>query len=113
MKTEDLKNLGILGAVLGVAFIVARTFSKVTGSLTTFGEAIGSGLYDYFHPDPVGNVVYYVVRFPNGDKHSVPANTVASDGTFTNKGDGIVYKGDGKRYRLVTDKSGNHAAFLA
>lgn len=111
MKAKDWL---LLGAVAGAGLWVYGKLGGVSKALTTAGEAIGSGLYDLFNPDPLGEVTYYIVRFPDGAKHAVPSRSVSADGFFTNTGDGYKYKGDGKRYKLLTDRTtGARAAFLA
>lgn len=85
---------------------------KVVDKLTETGAKAGSGLYDLFHPDVVGETVFYTVQFPgplgDGQRHSVPSRSVNTDGEF------IVGPawGDGKstplqmrrRWRIVTDR---------
>jgi hypothetical protein len=111
VKKETALLLG-LGGVL--AYYLVQKLRGAAEVLTKTGEAIGSGLYDVFHPDPVGEVTFYIVRFPDGALHSIPSRAVASDGTFINTGDGRQYKGDGKRYKLLTDRTtGARVAFLA
>lgn len=96
--------------VTGAAYAAA---DKVVDKLTQTGEKIGSGVYDFFHPDVVGETIFYTVQFPgpvgDGLKHSVPSRSVNTDGVF------IVGPtwGDGKatplqmrrRWRIVVDRS--------
>lgn len=110
----DKKTALFLGLGGVLAFYVIQKLRGAGEVLTKTGEAIGSGLYDVFHPDPVGEVTYYVVRFPDGALHSVPSRSVSASGYFTNTGDGRQYKGDGLRYKLLTDRTtGARVAFLA
>lgn len=111
MKTEDLKNLGILAALAGGAVLAYRFYSDAKGALTTAGEAIGSGLFDFFHPDQLGETTFYIVTFPDGVKHSVPSRSVDANGLFTNKNLAPNYAGDGKRYRILVATNGTRTAF--
>lgn len=109
------------GAVLGGLFLAYKVVSGVVTvagagakALTSTGEAIGSGLYDMFHKDPVGDATYYIVQFPDGQRHQVPSRSVDSSGLFKNSGDGYVYQGDGRTYRLVVERAtGNKVAVPA
>lgn len=100
----DRKTLLLLAA-LGIAgFYLYRQFGALKDTLRTAGEAIGSGLFDLFHPDQVGEMLFYKVRFPDGQFHSVPSRAVRPDGTFLNRNLAPNYAGDGKVYRLLIDK---------
>lgn len=112
MKLGDVKDVAIVGAVLGGLYLLTRAGSKAAEALTSAGEAIGSGLYDFFHPNQVGETTFYVVTFPDGSRHSVPASAVDSSGVFLNKNLSPTYAGDGKRYRIVVSKiDGTRSAF--
>lgn len=84
MNTTDTV---LLIGVAGAAWFVWREFNKkkekVLSLLDTLSTAIGSGLFDLFHPDPVGETTFYMVTFPDGQRHSVPSRTVSTKGVFT------------------------------
>lgn len=64
---------------------VYRKLDAVPKALNAAGAAIGGGLYEFFHPDPTGEKLFYVVNFSNG-KHAIPSSTVDSAGRFTFRG---------------------------
>lgn len=112
MKTKDWLLLALFGAG---AYFLYRTSTAAQRALATAGEAIGSGLFDLFHPDQVGETLFYTVAFPDGQNHAVPSRSVNSAGRFVNRNLSPSYPGDGKTYQLVVDKSKpagvNKAAF--
>lgn len=103
MKTEDIKNLGIVAALGFGAYALYTTLNAARKGLTTVGDAIGSGLYDFFHPNEMGETKFFLVTFPDGQRHSIPASYIDASGIFVNKPDpnNPTYKGDGKTYRIV------------
>ena len=112
MKFSDVKDVAIVGALAAGVYLLTRATSKVADALTDAGSAIGSGLYDFFHPDQLGETTFYVVTFPDGQRHSVPASKVDSSGVFLNQNLAPTYAGDGKRYRIVVSKAnGTRSAF--
>lgn len=114
-KGVDLQLL----VLLGLGGIGVWAVNKLTGwgsdaarGLRTFGEAIGSGLYDLFHKNQAGELLFYNVRFADsGKQHAVASGTVSQDGIFmwpqvTNARTGKVeYPSGAKRYRLLVDKN--------
>lgn len=118
-------KINLQSALVTVGFLVgAYLVYRITGAayqaadavvdkLTDTGSKIGSGVYDFFHPDVVGESVFYTVGFPKpvGDaqKHAVPSRSVAEDGTFVL---GPTW-GNGqatplqmrRRWRIVVDRS--------
>lgn len=101
----DRKTLLML-AVLGFAgYYLYRRAADVVKVFRTAGEALGSGLFDLFHPDPVGERLYYNVLFPDGQRHSVPSRAVANDATFVNRNLSPNYPGDGRKYKIIVDKT--------
>lgn len=96
MKLGDVKDAAILAAVLGGGYLAYKTFGKARDGLTTVGEKIGSGLYEFFNPDPLRDQLFLAVRFPDGSARSVSADLVDQNGFFTFT--------DGKRYRILIDK---------
>lgn len=96
------------GVIGGGAYLLYQLFTTVRSgaqALNDAGTAIGSGLYDFFHRDPLGETLYYTVTFPDGSRHSVPSRSVDNAGLFRNSGNGVNYAGDGETYRLVIEKS--------
>ena len=86
------------GAIAGVAYLAYQavsTVASVKGALNSLGSALGSGLYDLFHPDQTGEMLYYTVQFPDGERHAVGSRTVDGSGRFT---------WGGRRYQLLVDK---------
>lgn len=74
----------------------ATAIVKGVGTLPrTIGEAIGSGLFDLFHPDAAGESLYYTATFPDGARHAIPSGSVDAGGRFSYAG---------LRYQLVTQK---------
>lgn len=89
-------------AVAGVAYVGYKIYSTVSGAadvvsgaLNSTGSAIGSGLYDFFHPDQTGEMLFYTVTFPNGERHAIGSREVDSSGRFTY---------NARRYQIVTKK---------
>ena len=108
VNVAKLKDWLVIGAVGAGAYLAYRTIGavgKVPAALKSAGEAVGSGLYYWFNPDTFGETTMHIVRFPDGQKHSVPSRAVDSTGTFTNRQLSPNYAGDGKRYTLVVEKS--------
>lgn len=103
----DFEKYLVWGAIIGVGYIVLKTLGLISSAkeaLTETGGAIGRSVYDWFHPDTVGEKINYTVKFPDGSFHTVGSLTVGNDGTFTNKGAPPFYVGDGKVYRLARAK---------
>jgi hypothetical protein len=116
----DAKSLVVLAAISAGAYIAYRLFNvasdaakKVADTLTETGGAIGSKVFDLFHPNQVGETLFYSVTFSgpvgDGQRHSVPSSAVTSDGVFLL---GPTW-GDGKptplqmrrRWRIKVDRS--------
>lgn len=95
-------------AIGGIGYLVLKTiglFKSASDVLTSAGSAAGGAVYEWLHPNAVGETIFYTARFPDGSFHTVPSLSVASDGTFTNKGSPPLYVGDGKVYRLAVSKT--------
>ena len=91
-KINPQSALITVGFLVG-AYLVYRitgaaseTIDKVVDSFTSTGENLGERVFDFFHPDPVGETTFYTVEFPgpigDGQRHSVPARSVNADGIF-------------------------------
>lgn len=93
MKTKDWLLLGALGFA---AYYAYKKFTGAAALLTSAGEAAGGAVYELFHPDTVGETLFYTVSFPGGVNHAVPSRSVATDGTFTYQG---------TNYRLMVDRT--------
>lgn len=94
----DFEKLLTWAAIAGIGFFGYKIYSglsAVKDSLSSLGSALGSGLYDLFHPDQTGEMVFYNVLFPDGQKHAIPSRSVDSSGRFTYQG---------RRYQLLVDK---------
>lgn len=105
MKSDTLFIVGAIG--IGAYFIyeAVQKAVAVREKLQNVGEAIGSGLFDFFHPDPVGETTFYIPTFPDGTRHSVPSRSVNSRGQFiltqfygSQVWQLLTSKSDGKRY---------------
>lgn len=78
----------LVGAYLvyRITSAASETVDKVVDSLTNTGSKVGERVFDFFHPDVVGESVFYTVEFPgpvgDGKRHSVPSRSVNSDGVF-------------------------------
>ena len=101
---EKWLTWGAIGAGLYLAWKTYSGLSAAADVLANTGSAIGSGLYDFFHPDAVGETLFYTVNFPDGSRHSVPSSVVAGDGWFRNAHLTPNYAGDGRTYRIVKRK---------
>lgn len=97
MKTRDWL---ILLAAAGAAYYLYKKVALIPAVLTSTGEAIGSGLYDWFHPDAGAQETDYYVHFSNGNYY-IPSTTVDSAGLFTFRG---------AQFRIMNDSAGNHHA---
>lgn len=111
---EKILTWGAIGVGLYLALKVVGIIEATGSVLKSSGEAIGSGLFDFFHRDQVGEMTFYTVMFPDGQKHTVPSRAVDSNGFFVNRNLSPNYAGDGKRYRILVRKSdGAKSAVLA
>jgi len=63
----------------GLPGTLGNFFNQLLGGAP---EAAASAIGDWFVPDPAGDSVFYIVNFPDGERHAIGAGTVASDGTF-------------------------------
>lgn len=97
MNTDKLVNLAIIAAGAYIVYKVSKTVPKVGAALNSVGSAIGSGLYDLFHKDQTGEMLYYTPVFPDGSRHAIASGDVSDDGKF-------FYML--KSYQLVTPKDG-------
>lgn len=106
------RDIWVLFALAVGGYVVYRILSDRLGNaLESVGSAIGSGLFDLFHRNQVGETLFYTVQFPpaplaDGQKHAVPSSTVDKEGRFR------LPKFFGtKLFRIVLDKQGfKHAA---
>lgn len=97
-------NLLLIGAGIYALSLIMGVARKIPDALTSVGEAIGSGLYEFIHPNAVGETRFLLVTFPDGQRHSVPSSTVGSNARFKftdgNTYDLIVRKSDGFKYAI-------------
>ena len=105
VNVEKLIPWIVAGGALVVVGKVLTIGASVKGALTSVGSAIGTGLYDYLHPNELGETVFAILIFPDGQKHSVPASKISASGTFVAKNLSPQYPGDGRTYRVLVDKS--------
>jgi hypothetical protein len=106
MKTRDIVIIAGLGA-LAVWFVskkLGAAGQAVLNAPAALGSKIGISLYDWIHPNTVGESVFYVVTFPGGARHAVASGDVAAGG-------GFMFQG--VPYYLKADASGNKFAVEA
>jgi len=78
MKLGNVKDLAIVGAVLGVGYFVYKTFGAVPEALNKVGSAIGTGAADFkdFVSEaffgPRYSMRFFIVNFAGGVKHAIP-----------------------------------------
>ena len=105
MNVEKILPWAVAGGALVLVGKALSVGAAVKNALTNVGSAIGTGLYDYLHPNELGDTVFAILIFPDGLKHSVPASRISSSGTFVAKNLSPQYPGDGRTYRVLVDKS--------
>jgi hypothetical protein len=105
MKTDTVLIVGAVGIGLYVIAQAVKGLGNIKDTLNDAGAAIGSGLFNLFHPDPVGETLYYTPTFPDGRRHAVPSRSVSRNGQFTlpefygpQRWLLLTSKQDGKRY---------------
>jgi len=105
---EKILTWGAIGVGLYLGLQVLGLVKGAKDALATAGGAIGSGLYSILHPNELGEMQFHVALFPDGVRHSIPSSAVSpGNGTFTNYWpSNPLYRGDGKRYKLVRDDKG-------
>lgn len=106
MKTENLITIGVVAVGAYFVYRAIQEAANVKDKLADVGSAIGSGLFDFFHPDQVGETIFYSVTFPklpigDGQRHAVPSRSVSSQGQFT-----LPAFFGSKRWQLLVDKNG-------
>jgi hypothetical protein len=83
------KNTLLLGAAGLAALVAYKWLNKIPQAFAdatrATGEAVGSGLFDLFHPDQVGEMLFYNVHFSNAN-HAIASGAVDSQGRFTYQG---------------------------
>lgn len=82
MKAQDYLILGAVGAGIFLALKLLRPAQAALDALGNAGAAIGSGLFDLFHPNQVGETLFYTTYFPNGSRHAVASQSVSASGQF-------------------------------
>lgn len=105
---KDLEKWIPWAIAAGVAFVAWEFLSvgkKAADALANAGGAIGSGLYDFFHKNQMGETLFYTATFPDSVRHTIPSRVVTEDGFFTNSNLSPQYAGDGVRYRLMKKKT--------
>lgn len=108
-KGTAYEGNGSILTVPGAVATLGNVTNQVLGGLPqTAGEAIGSGLYDFFHPSEGGASVTYVFTFPDGSKGAVNNTDVDGAGNFTYTGSNPAWKG--RNLQLLTAQDGSHTA---
>lgn len=110
MKIKDIENLSMIaigGAILYMIFKASKTVKDTIASagqfLSNTGESIGGSVFDIFHPNAAGDLLYYTVNFPNGVRHSIASSLVDSNGQF----DFVVPPYSNTRWQIVTNRQDN------
>jgi hypothetical protein len=96
VNLEKFAVYAALAFALYSVYKVYRGTKAVTDALHNAGSAAGSAIFDWFHPDQVGETIFYTVQFPDGSKHAIASRAVGSDG-------GFLF--NNVRYRIRVDKS--------
>lgn len=107
MKLSDAKDLLIVAAILGAAYFLYKKVGAAQTVLTDAGSKIGTTLYDIFHPNQTGEMLYYTATFPDGTRHAIASTQVDANGKFKNAAPAVSYGGDGATYQLLRNSSGN------
>ncbi len=79
------------------ALFVGSIPANVKNALGSVGSALGSGLFDLFHPDQVGESLFYTPTFADGSRHAIASREVNALGQFTYQN---------TRYQLLTGRDG-------
>lgn len=104
----------VAAAVYFVVWPVLKTAISIKGAVSdtmdSAQNALASGLYRVFGPEEkFGSDRNSIVTFPDGKRHSIPAEAISSTGIFVNKwasdGSPYSYAGDGKTYRVLINNS--------
>lgn len=72
------------------------------GNAASLGSGIGGSLFSVFGTTPDQDTVYYTTTFPDGSRHTVPSNTVDSNGRFSFGGTTWILGDDGSGNKLAT-----------
>lgn len=105
----NIKDAAIVaGVVAGIYFLskIGNIGQTSIEALNDVGSAIGSGLFDLFHPDQVGEMLFHIVTFPNGARHSIPSRSVDKNGQFSYIQPPLA----ATRWQLLTGKDGKRYA---
>lgn len=96
------------GAVLGVVYLITQWQRGLKLALDAGGEVLvgaqtrAANVIEQFFPlVNSSSLITHAVTFPDGSRHAVPGETVASDGSF-------LYQG--ARYRLMVNSTGQKIA---
>ena len=96
----------LLGAVLGVGYMVYKYFNKVTGAVgdayQAAVDATSDALYYAFGPTIIGTDYYYIVNFAGGVKHAIPKASKDNPDGVDSSG---RFKYNGKAF-VIRDKTG-------
>lgn len=114
---EKILTWGAIGVGLYLALetfgLLKTVASAGAAAYSSARDAVASGLYDWFGPaEEFGDDLFYTVKFPNGQFHTVPASVVSAQGAFRNSNLSPIYAGDGRTYQIVVQKTnrGNKVA---
>lgn len=106
MDAETRKLLLYGGLAVGGYFVVTKLFSKAAGAVgdafEAAGSSVGETLFNFFNPDPTGEMLFYMVNFPDGSRHSIGSREVSSTGIFTYALPG----GQAKRWQMKINSTG-------
>jgi len=102
MSKLNSKDVLLIGALSAGFYFIYRAIveaANVKDKLADVGSAVGSGLFDFFHPDQVGETIFYIPTFPDGTKHAVPSRSVNGNGQFV-----LTQFYGSQRWQLLTNK---------
>lgn len=100
MKFGDAKDVALAAAVAAGAYLLYKAVNvaaDIPEALSNAGSAVGNSVYDFFHPNEMGETLFYTVNFSNG-RHAIPSSTVDAAGLFTYRG---------AQFRIKTKKLAN------
>lgn len=108
-KGTAYEGNGSILTVPGAVATLGNVTNQVLGGLPqSAGEALGSGLYSFFHPNETGSSTTYLFTFPDGSKGAVDSSQLDGAANFTYSGGNATWKG--KQLQLITKADGTNYA---
>lgn len=111
VNLEKVATYALLALGLYIGYKVykgARAVGDAVGTAREYASAGVTNAIEWFFPLDIGEMTYYAVQFPDGNRHAVGSRAIDSKGYFTFT-PASNYKGNpkwvGKRFRMAVDKS--------